>query len=38
MFNSMINSSWFKGSFVLLSVLFSEDGKGSGEESKSSLS
>lgn len=31
LFNSMINSSWFKGSLVLLFVLFGEEGKGSRE-------
>lgn len=31
MFNSMINSSWFKGFLVLLSVFSSEEAKRSGE-------
>lgn len=31
LFNSVINSSRFKGSLVLLFVLFSGEGKGSGE-------
>lgn len=32
MFNSTINSLWIKGFLVLLSVLFSEEGKGTEEE------
>lgn len=34
MFNSTINSSWSKGLLVLLSVLFSKEGKRSEEEGK----
>lgn len=37
MFNSMITSSWCKGFLVLLSILFSEEGKGSGEEGQPSF-
>lgn len=37
MLNSMINSSWVKSFFALLSVLFSEEGKESGEEGKPSF-
>ena len=35
MFNSMINSSWSKDTLVLLSLLFSEEGKRSRGEGKS---